>query len=137
MNLISVTQALEPFTDFSNIPPHVLEHAAWRGTEVHKICAGIARGLWAPAPSQELAGRIQSFKRWFSATVEKVVFVEREFICTCYGYIGHPDLGVIIRGDRGITVIDLKTPIIEGSTWRGQLAAYRHLVECCEAPVER
>ena len=133
----SVTQVLEPFTDFSRIPTRVLDYATWRGREVHKICEGIARGLWAPAPAADFAGYVQSFKRWFSHTVEKVIFVEREFICTCYGYIGHPDLGVVIKGDAGITVVDLKTPIIEGNTWRGQLAAYRHLVECCEAPVGR
>lgn len=137
MSLISVTQALDPFTDFSSIPPHVLEHAIWRGIEVHKICAGIANGLFSPRPQHELAGRIQSFKGWFSTTVERVVFVEREYICTCYQYVGHPDLGVVIKGDNGITVVDLKTPITEGRTWRGQLAAYRHLVECCEAPVRR
>ena len=128
-NLISVTQALSVYSDFSKISPHVLEHATARGTEVHRICAAIAKGLWVPRIPAECAGYVESFRGWFKAIVEEVIFVEREFVCTCYQYVGHPDLGVVIRGDNGITIPDIKTPVTAQKTWAGQNSAYWHLVE--------
>jgi len=37
-------------------------------------------------------------------------------------------LGVVICGDRGIAVIDLKTPAVENRAWRAQISSYWHLV---------
>ena len=126
--MYSVTQILGQYQDFSNVNMDVLEAAAARGEETHRICAGIAMGLWVPVPSH-LEGRVQSFKKWMKEAVEKVIFVEQEFHCTCYDFVGHPDLGVIIKGDKGITIPDIKTPATQNKVWRGQLGAYWHLVE--------
>lgn len=126
---LSVTQVLSSYTDFSNVRADVLEAAAARGTDVHRICAGIAIGAWIPVIPVYLKPRVQSFVRWMDAVVERVIFVEQEFRCDCFGYVGHPDQGVIIKGDAGITVVDIKTPATESKTWKGQLGAYWHLVE--------
>ncbi len=132
----SVTTVLSPWSDFSMVPDHVLEAAAERGTRVHKACASIARGLWAPRPA-DIAGYIQSFDQWFNLIAE-VVAVEAEFTCQSFGYMGHPDLVVRYHGDEALTVVDLKTPRAHLKTWNAQIAAYMNLVAVTLAlPVER
>ncbi|GAG25947.1 unnamed protein product [marine sediment metagenome] len=127
---ISVTQALSTYQDFSNVNAEVLEAACARGTDTHRICAGIAKGIFIPKVPLYLEGRVQSYRKWFDAVVERVIFVEEEFRCTCgFDFIGHPDLGVVIKGDKGISVVDLKTPATQSPIWKSQLAAYWHLVE--------
>lgn len=140
MRLPSVTEVLSVYQDFSAVSSERLQVAANRGTEVHRICAAIAKGLWWASEIPEgQRGYIQSFERWFDVAVDQVIFVEERLDCTCYGYYGHPDLIAVLRGDLGATVIDLKTPITEGAVWRGQVAAYRHLAECSGLglPIER
>ncbi len=39
----SVTEVLQPWSDFSRIPPAVLEAAASRGTAAHQACEAIAK----------------------------------------------------------------------------------------------
>lgn len=136
--MISVTQALRPFVDFSKIPDHVLEAAAQRGTETHRLCSTYARGLpiiGAIAP--ECSGYFLSFQQWFDLSVEKVHLVEAHLEDPVYLFCGHPDLICTLRGDPGPTLIDLKTPITEAPTWRGQLSAYDRLAEVNNCPVIR
>ena len=127
--MYSVTQVLSQYQDFSNVNMDVLEAAAARGKETHLYCAGIALGVWLPEIPLHLEGRVESFKKWMKEAVEEVIFVEQEFRCSCYDFVGHPDLGVIIKGDSGITIPDIKTPATQSKVWRGQLSAYWHLVD--------
>ena len=134
----SVTQVLSPFADFSKIPEGVLEYAAWRGTEVHRLCACYAKGLpiiGEVKPS--CAGFLLSYQQWFDRCVEKVHLVEAELTHPAYGYCGHPDLIATLRGDPGPTMIDLKTPAVESPTWKGQLSAYDELARVNDRPVIR
>jgi len=127
MKLISVTTALSPFNDFSQVPPERLAAAAARGTAVHQACAAYARGL----PVFETSGYLyfQSFKNWFDKYVKRALFVEAEFSDpTCYGIIGHVDL-VAELVDGRIVVVDYKTPVAESKSWALQISAYCHLVE--------
>ncbi len=124
----SVTEVLAVFSDFSRIRPDVLAHAAARGTIVHQACAAIASGLWSLGVPPECAGYVKSFERWFDRFVEKVHLVEVELVHPTFQYIGHLDLGVTLRGETALRVIDLKTPITEGPTWQAQIAAYEGLV---------
>ena len=119
----SVTQVLGLVTDFSNIRPEVLEHASQRGTQVHAYSAAYSRKLWVPRVPEDCAGYFQSFVSWSDTMVEEVLFVETEFIDDKLGYIGHPDLGVILKGGIG-ALIDLKTPVALQKVWKAQLAAY-------------
>lgn len=121
----SVTQVLSPFGDFSRVRPAVLEAAAARGTAVHRLCVGVAKRLFVQIPP-ELAGYVKSFRIWWPV-VGELIAAEEKMVEPRLGYVGHPDLVVRIRGDAGLTVVDLKTPAVVGKTWACQLAAYAHL----------
>lgn len=128
MKYPSVTTILSPWVDFSNVPEQRLIAAAERGREVHKICAAIAKGLWAPVP-KELGGYIASFTNWLDGYVLTVHGVELQLMDATYGYMGHPDLVATLVGEDAVCVIDIKTPVMEQRSWACQLAAYADLVE--------
>jgi hypothetical protein len=71
-------------------------------------------------------GYFDSFRYWFDEYVKEVVFVEERMFNEPFGYNGKPDLGLILVDGRPV-VADLKTPAAEGSTWKGQIAAYCEL----------
>lgn len=139
MRLLSVTEVLSVYQDFSAITPERLATAANRGTEVHRICAAIARGLWwASGIPEDQRGYVKSFERWMDVAVAQVLLVEERLECKCHGFTGTPDLVVLLHGDNRAAVIDLKTPITEGPTWKSQCAAYNHLAHCAaKETVER
>jgi len=128
MKMISVTRALGVYSDFSMIPPHVLEMAALRGTDVHMACASYALGLFIPRMESDRQGFFQSFKSWFDSYVLNVFYVEAEFINEVFGYLGHVDL-VCELIDHRFLVVDYKTPVTEAPTWKSQLAAYKDVVD--------
>jgi hypothetical protein len=126
MRLLSVTQVLSPFNDFSQVPPDRLAYATQRGTDVPAACAAYARSLPVFGSDGSLPYFV-SFKAWFDKYVKRALFVEAEFSDPeCYGIIGHVDL-VAELVDSRIVVVDYKTPVAESKTWRAQLAAYCYL----------
>ena len=128
LKLISVTTALSPFNDFSQVPPDRLAYATQRGTDVHAACAAYARNLPVFA-SDGSAPYFESFRNWFDRYVKRVLFVEAEFSDpSTYGIIGHVDLVAELTDGR-IVVVDYKTPVAESKTWKAQGAAYCHLVK--------
>ena len=130
----SVTEILAPWADFSHIDPAVLAHAAERGTKLHDYVAAHLLGEWIPRVEAEVVPYFDSFKRW-ADMVEDVVSVEREYVCDCFGYLGHVDAVLRLKGDSGLTLIDWKSPILESKTWPLQIAGgYWHLVEKHSVP---
>jgi len=127
-NWPSVTQVLGVFSDFSQIRPDVLARACERGTRVHDICESIARGFFPGTLPDDLAGYVESFKKWF-ALVDKVLLVETRLIDEVYQFTGKSDLVVKLQGDEFPRLIDLKTPLAKGKLWSAQIAAYEHLFE--------
>lgn len=126
----SVTQVLGKYADFSRVPPEALEFAAWRGSEVHQLCACYAQGLpVVRAIPPSAAGYFLSFQHWFDGCVQEVIAVEPAWQDPTYLFEGHPDLVLVIKGDPGPSIIDLKTPVTESPTWKGQLAAYDRLAD--------
>ncbi len=126
MNLPRVTDILSPFTDFSAVPPDVLQAAGERGTAVHEVCAAYALGLFKPVPI-ELMGYCQSFKAWFNSYVVEVLAVEEEVIHPAFGYVGHVDLIATVAGIRPkqtVCVVDYKSPVTASRSWNMQIAAY-------------
>lgn len=127
MKYPSVTEILQPYADFSKVPPAVLEAAAERGTAVHAACAAYALGLWAPVPD-ELRGYFESFRAWFDGYVVEVLAVEEEIRHPKLGYIGHPDLICNIRNNPSSNpfgvIIDYKSPLTEALSWHCQIASY-------------
>jgi len=129
----SVTEVTGRYQDFSGINPAVLEHAAARGTLFHSYAAGYLMGKWMPKPPPEIQGFFDSFRRWCDLALDAVLMVEFELICSCpgYGYCGHVDAVIVMRGETSATLIDWKTPIAENrKAWTLQVAGgYWHLVE--------
>lgn len=127
----SVTEVLGLYADFSMINPAVLAHACERGTKVHTAIAAHLQGLWVPALDQEVQQYFNSFRRWADIMLDKVVLIESEGICDCYGYMGHYDSALILKGDDpyAVSVLDWKTPVTAQKTWKAQNASYCHLVE--------
>ena len=124
----SVTEVIGRYSDFSRVPPEVLQAAAARGTRIHQLCAAYAQGLWVPdyCDSSE-AGYMLSFTLWYSLAVDKIIASEPALTCSKYHFKGHPDLICRLKGDSVLTLIDLKSPVQKQKTWRLQIASYRHL----------
>jgi len=127
----SVTEVLGLYTDFGMINPSVLQHACDRGTRVHNAIAAHLDGLWVQPLDDEAQPYFDSFRKWADIMLDKVLLIENEGICDCYGYMGHYDAALILKVDdpHAVSVLDWKTPIIAGKVWKVQNASYCHLVE--------
>lgn len=134
MKVLSVTEILSKYQDFSNVPEDRLALACERGTAVHSYCAAYAKGLWVSVPA-DAEGYCKSFQTWFDEYVEEVLLVEEELADETLGFIGHPDLIARLKGDDTATVTDLKTPVALQAVWSAQLAAYRHLARVRYGPM--
>jgi hypothetical protein len=135
--MISVTQILSPWQDWSSIRPEVLEAASNRGTRVHSLCAAYAQRLYIPRIDEDCQGYFDSFTGWFDSTVEEVIACECELVCNDNLFIGHPDAILKIRGDKTLSVADWKTPITPNRSWRIQLSTYQHLARVNGYQVDR
>ena len=124
--MVSVTQALSPFVDFSRVPPATLEAACLKGSQIHSIIASLLKGLWVPNTPENCQPYIDSFNLWLPV-VDEVVMVEETLIDKARGYKGTPDAILRIKGDEGFTLVDWKSPVMESKSWRLQISAYRAL----------
>lgn len=127
--MISITQALSPFSDFSRVPPATLEAACERGSVLHRAFALHASGLWLPELAADYQGYFDSFCNWYDLAVEETLAVEEELVCEKYGFCGHPDFIGIIKGDKSPCLIDWKTGQAKMKSHRLQVAAYHHLAK--------
>jgi len=127
----SVTTALARYVDLQHIPPERLQLATARGTKIHDYIFMDLAELWVPPAliTPEIEGYWNSYLIFKNTMIEKTILIEERLTCTCYGYTGILDWCGILRGENGLTVIDWKSPVTEGKTWRSQVAAYWHLVE--------
>jgi len=132
----SVTQALSRFVDLQHIPPDRLQIATARGSKIHDYIFMDLKELWIPPAliTPEIEGYWRSYLIFKREMIECTVLMEEKLVCTCYGYTGILDWCGVLRGEKGVTVIDWKSPVTEGKTWRSQVAAYWHLVECHAHP---
>lgn len=113
------------------ISDSVLEKASERGTAVHSYCASIANREFLPPLPNEYQGYIISFKNWYSAYVDKPIYIEKEFEDHELGYCGHPDMVVKSIKLGGNILVDFKTPVtLKRKIWGAQLCAYERLVPC-------
>ena len=134
-NYARVTEILNPYTDFSMVPEHILSRATERGRKVHAICAGILQGLWIPPIDPEYAGYIASFQAWREQFVEEVIFVEHELVDPTYGLIGHIDFYGKLK-KLGYALLDWKTPVALYKAWRLQMSGYNRLLEVAKRKVD-
>jgi hypothetical protein len=127
--MVSVTQALSPFSDFSRVPPATLEAACERGSVLHQAFALHALGLWVPELAADYQGWFDSFCNWYDLAVEETMAVEEEMVCEKYGFCGHPDWVGVIKGDKTPSLIDWKTGQAKLKSHRLQVAAYHQLAK--------
>jgi hypothetical protein len=84
-------------------------------------------GVWVAPMDKSVSGYFESFRAWFDAYVTEVIYCEKRLVDEINKFVGRPDLVAILK-DNNLWVIDIKTPVVEGPTWKAQCAAYRHLV---------
>lgn len=127
MKILSVTEVLRPFADFSSVPAATLKAAAERGRRIHAAAAARLSGVFQVTPLEPGdEGYLQSLETWIEKMVRDVIDVEPELIDEKLGFKGHPDLICRLVSGAG-AVVDYKTPAVESPTWKSQIAAYRHL----------
>lgn len=128
-NYLRVTEVLQPYNNFENIPPHILHNACERGTKVHRYCELYAMDEYFPEPAEELQGYVESFTQWHDEVIDKVLYLELRLYNDLYRITGAVDMIAVLKGDRAPTVIDYKTPATESKSWALQTAAYQFLAD--------
>lgn len=129
--ILSVSDVLSigGITDYSGIPPEVLQRAANRGIMVHLACEDLDRGRpdwWSD--DQEIAPRVQAYEAWKKDSGFKVTHSEHLVWNQYWGYAGTVDrIGTI---DDDVVVIDLKATSKIYPWTALQVAAY---AMACEA----
>lgn len=127
---VRVTSVLNPFSNFSHIPSTTLVAAADRGTRVHAYCESHALNLFVTDVDDDCKNYFEAFQHWFDDMVEEVLHVEIPLSSEEYRFCTHGvDLIARLKGDKGASVIDLKTPETPSLTWDLQTAAYDILIE--------
>jgi len=134
MKLPSVTQCFGHY--LSGIPEYKLEIAADRGTRAHTLCFKHLRRAHIMKIDPDCAGYFLSFTQWAELMVKEVIFIEEEFVDENHGYMGHPDMGVVLK-DGSCALIDLKTPLALQKIWAGQIAAYLNLIKHKYPPIKK
>src|ERR1700733_9062991 len=124
-----VTEILKPFSGFDYVSPTILKRAAARGSSVHALCAGIAKGAWLPDSmiDEELKGYVDSFKKWAKAQVKEFKIIEKRYCDEVLGFTGQVDF-VLVGTDEEIWLVDLKTSSHKNKTYPLQMAAYVYLL---------
>lgn len=128
-NYIRVTEPLQMLKSYDHIDPEVLANAADRGTRVHTYCEYHVKNIYTPVIDHDCAGYVKCFIEWFDKNVEHILLCEDRLNCDELQLTGQIDLVVVLKGEDFSTVLDIKTPASESSTWKLQTAAYKYLVE--------
>jgi hypothetical protein len=127
MKLYSVTEVLQPFSNYAAVPAATLKAAADRGRRIHAAAAAKLSDVFQVVPLEPGdEGYLSSLLSWIEEMVRDVIDVEPELIDEKLGFKGHPDLICRLVSGAG-AVVDYKTPAVESPTWKSQIAAYRHL----------
>lgn len=135
-----VTTILSPFSGLSLIDKNILEHAANRGTFVHKICNSIILGFpyeinleeandYEKRLYEEASPYVESFKKWYQDDFD--ILMPERINCDDLGITGEFD------GIKGTTLYDIKTSCNVSKTWPLQLSAYAYLARKKGIKVEK
>ena len=124
---VRVTEVLAPWQDFGLASKADLEAAAKRGTTIHGYCEELLKTGSAPLAPAELVGVLAKFARWRHSVISEVVASELRLFHDDLLFTGQIDILARFRGDKALSVIDIKTPKNNSPIWRPQLAAYKFL----------
>lgn len=125
-NYTRVTQVLYPFSGLSEIDSKVLANAAARGTKVHQICEAIVKGFGEFDVDDVTRGYVDSFYKWWSLGHD-VYMMEQRFWDDELKLSGQLDL--IVKTEKGLEIVDLKTSSKPSPTWKAQGCAYAYLAK--------
>lgn len=118
-------------TDYSSIPPVVLQRAAERGTAVHEAIAGVITPEQLPS---QWHGYLKAARRWEEVNLAKYAWHEERFFNHEIGITGQLD-ALMVRPTR-LVLIDWKTPVVYSPSWDIQMNAYMKLLEWNGCSVE-
>jgi len=124
---IRVTTVLQPYSTLGALDPAMVANAADRGTRVHAYCESYALGLLVPQVDDDCKNYFEAFQRWFDQMVAEVIWTEKRMNHKGYKLSGSADMIVRLVGDKGLTLLDIKTPASTSQSWNLQTAAYRIL----------
>lgn len=126
---LRVTDVLKPFSTLHLLDKQMVDRAADRGTRAHKFCELYALNLLVMEPDEDCKFYVEGFIKWFDIMVSEVVMSEKRINSEKYKLSGAFDFLVRINGDKGLTLMDLKTPQSKSISWQLQTAAYRMLIQ--------
>lgn len=118
-----VTSILAPLSTLDRVPPATLEHAAKRGTAVHRACELYLKDdLDEASLDEQIAPYFYQFVKFLRESGFKPTHSERQVYSDKHWYAGTLDLFGPLR--RKTALIDIKTPIIMYPSTGPQTAAY-------------
>ena len=127
--LPSVTRILKPLNDFYGIPPEVLQHAADRGTAIHKAIELYVQGtLDEDSLCDEIKPYFAGFKKFVAEKQPKFVMSEQRVYHPDMRYAGCLDLALKMPS---LYVIDVKNTAAISPSWAIQLLAYQEAAIAC------
>lgn len=131
----SVTQVLEPLTDYSRVPPTVLEQARQIGTAVHRACSLLdADDLVVDSLDARLVGYVEAWKKFKEETGFVVELNEQRVHSRIYRCAGTLDRVGVFRAVVGKprAVVEIKTTADFMPSFGPQLSAYHYMATECE-----
>jgi hypothetical protein len=114
----------------------IIEKAEY-GTQVHRMCEKLNKSmimaykiLSVDDVSEENyfpegIVAFSQYRKWLMDNVESVVGGEMEVFHGQYKYMGHLDIIVRMKGEKDLSVVDIKTPETPSKVWYLQCEAYR------------
>jgi len=122
---VSVTQALDPLSDYGDIPDWIMAKAAARGTSVHLITEYYDNGMLGDYPD-ELEPYLSAWEKFLADTEFEIEQVENRVYHTLYQYAGCIDrVGRFPKSKKQPkAILDIKTTAKLMPQAGPQLAAY-------------
>lgn len=131
----NVTGVLEPLTDYSRIPPAVLELARRKGTDVHRMIELDARDdLDRDTLPAWMLPVLIAWHDFLKHTGFRIIYSEFRLYHPDHGYAGTGDLyGVFEHGKRPRpALIDIKRSFLAGFVIGMQTDAYKAALSCVD-----
>lgn len=127
----SVTQVLQPLSDYSKVPPAVLDHARQIGVAVHRACTlWDAEDLVVETLDPRLGGYLAAWQRFRAETGFVVELAEQPVYSLLYRCAGTFDRVGVFTGMVGKprALLEIKTTADFMPSFGPQLAGYHQLL---------
>ena len=121
-----ISQIIQLYSGYGDIPEHILSAACERGTKVHELIEAILYGIGTPYIQESLRGYIDSFHLWYEKYHDAGFCSHRRWYDAENMITGECDCTVTMDGKR--TLIDFKTSAQYNKAWLLQAGAYVYLM---------